>query len=294
MGGKKADACRKRVIIQGTMHALPSDHRCRADERPPVLLCVGGHDPSGGAGIVADVQTATALGVHPTSVPTAFTVQDTRNAALVRPLPVAVVEAALDALDADLPARAAKVGLLASPALARAFTRWWRARPSRLPVVLDPVLVASGGRRLWIEGSDPVAALRACLPTVTLLTPNHGELVALTPEVTGDDEESRARRLCALGARAVLVTGGDRPTPAVESTLYDADGRRARWISPRLPGTFHGSGCTLATAVAACLALGYGLRAAVDEGERFTATALAGAWTLGRGGAIPRRSGPWR
>ncbi len=275
------------------LHRFPQ--RDEAEGLLPVLLCLGGHDPSGGAGLVADVQTATALGVHPLSVVTALTVQDSRDAALVRAVPAPLVAAALRRLDADIPARAVKVGLLASPALARTFCRWWRARRPSLPVVLDPVLRASGGRRLWSVAGDPVAALRDCLPSVTLLTPNHEELVALTPEVAGDEEEeARARRLCALGAGAVLVTGGDRPTPAVESTLYDAGGRRGHWASPRLPGSFHGSGCTLAAAVASFLALGYDLRGAVDEAQRFTAAALAAARPLGRGAAIPWRGGPWR
>lgn len=269
---------------------LPS----RAEGLPPVLLCLGGHDPSGGAGIVADVQTATALGVHPLSVVTALTVQDSRNAVLVRAVPAALVAAALRRLDADMPVRAVKVGLLASPAAARAFRLWWRARRPRLPVVLDPVLRASGGRVLWTGTGDPLAALRDCLPSTLLLTPNHDELVALTPEIAGDDDEARARRLCSLGAGAVLVTGGDQPTPEVESSLYDAGGRRGFWRSLRLAGAFHGSGCTLASAVASFLAHGYDLRAAVDEALRFSAVALASAWPLGRGGAIPQRGGPWR
>jgi hydroxymethylpyrimidine/phosphomethylpyrimidine kinase len=268
--------------------------RSAAEDLPPVLLCLGGHDPSGGAGLVADVQTATALGVHPVSVVTALTVQDSRNAASVRPVPAPLVLDAMRRLDDDFPLCGLKVGLLASPALARALLRWWRARRPRLPVILDPVLRASGGRVLWSGAGDPVAALRGCLPAVTLLTPNHEELLALTPEVAGDDDEQRARRLCALGAGAVLVTGGDRPTPAVESALYDATGRRAVWSIPRLEGSFHGSGCTLAAATASFLALGYDIRGAVDEAQRFTAAALAGAWPLGRGAAVPRRWGPWR
>lgn len=257
------------------------------------MLCVGGHDPSGGAGIVADVQTATALGVHPLTVISALTVQDSRNAVRVRSVPAPLFFTALTHVTADIKPRIVKVGLLGSEPLVHQFTRWRNICAPRLPVIIDPILWASGGKHLWTGRGDPVEALKALLPGSFLVTPNRVELRALTPDVTSDDDEARARRLCELGVMNVLVTGGDLPGYEVRSALYDHRGCLQQWGHPRLPGSFHGSGCTLATAIGACLALGHDLRSAIGEAERFTASALASAQPLGHGAAIPWRVGRW-
>ena len=252
---------------------------------PPVVLIIAGNDPSGGAGICADTQAVTALGAHPAPVITALTVQDTVDARRVEALAAELVIAQAEAVLADLPVRAIKLGLLASAAIGVAVAELL-ARHQRLPVVIDPVLVAAGGAAL-AEDALVAVYLERLVPLATVLTPNATEILRLAP--AGSDPRTRAAALLALGACFVLAKGGDAMTPAVDELLLGADGSEvaARW--PRLPGRFHGSGCTLAAAIAARLAHGDAVPAAVATAQRFTQRALAEAWALGRGQRIPAR-----
>lgn len=252
---------------------------------PPVVLVIAGNDPSGGAGIAADLQAITHLGCHPAPVIAALTVQDTTNAYAVEAVAADFVVAQAEKVLEDLDVRAIKLGLLASAATGEAIAALL-ARHAKIPVVTDPVLVAAGGAQLAED--ELVAVYRNdILPRTTLLTPNALELRRLAPD--GTDNRARVAALLEHGAQWVLAKGGDEKTAKVENYLFNRDGEQQRWITERLAGEHHGSGCTLASAIAAHLALGETVPRAVDRAQAFTFDALSRGWQLGRGQRIPDR-----
>src|SRR5215468_10532555 len=249
----------------------------RAGGKPaiPVALSVAGSDPSGGAGIQADLKTFHAFGVYGAAVITTLTVQNTRGVQAVHPVAADVVLAQLDAVDDDLAIGAAKLGLVPTAALAEALGERLRRRP--LPrLVVDPVLVAGSGDALAAAGT--AAALRALLPHALLVTPNLAEAAALIGRPIEDvaDMREAARVLVGRGARAALVKGGHLPhrpidVLAVGTDVHDLD-------AARIPsGPTHGTGCTLSAGIAAALAGGADLLAAVMRARRFVHRALAAA-----------------
>jgi hydroxymethylpyrimidine/phosphomethylpyrimidine kinase len=257
------------------------------DKRPGVL-CVGGHDPTGGAGIQADIETLTALGVRPFSLVTCLTTQDTNDVAGILPTPVAAFRQQFDRLLADIQPDAIKIGLLGSVDVA-SFLAGRLAAFDR-PLVIDPVLRAGGGEPLAGE------ALRHCLRDrlvcrATLLTPNLAELMQLTGQT---DVAAAAQSLLDLGAAGVLVTGADaaaeRQDDQVSNTLYAPEAPSVSWNWPRLPHVYHGSGCTLASACAAGLARGDPLAEAVAAAQAFTWHSLARGGRPGTGQHLPDRS----
>lgn len=254
--------------------------------QPPGVLIIAGNDPSGGAGVTADTQAVTTLGAHPACVITALTVQDTVNAHRVEAVSAGLVAEQARAVLADLEIRAIKIGLLASSDIGRAVAGVLADHPN-IPVVLDPVLVAAGGAEL-AEDELVEVIQRKLLPLAALVTPNALEIRRLAGE-TGD-RDSRAARLLAKGARYVLAKGGDEDTPGVENVLYGPGGFReaSRW--KRLPGQFHGSGCTLASAIAALLARGRPMPAAVAQAQRYVWESLETAYRPGTGQLVPRRN----
>ncbi len=252
---------------------------------PPVVLIIAGNDPSGGAGIAADIQAVTTLGAHPAPVISALTVQDTVDARAVQLVDTKFIVAQAEAVLADLPVAAIKLGLLGSAEIGLAVAALLERHPT-LPLVVDPVLYAAGGAALAEEALISVY-LERLAPLATLMTPNALESRRLAP--TALDPEARAHALLERGARAVLVKGGDEATAGVTNSLHLADGTVQRWEWPRLPGSFHGSGCTLASAIATRLAHGDALGAAVDAAQRATQRWLDASWQLGRGQRIPAR-----
>lgn len=252
---------------------------------PPVVLIIAGNDPSGGAGLCADTQAVTALGAHPAPVITALTVQDTRDAWVVEPVsPRRVVEQA-EAVLADLPVAAIKLGLLGTAAICREVAALLARHPA-IPTVVDPVLFAAGGAAL-AEAEVVEAYLRELAPRATVLTPNALESRRLAPDAA--TPEARGAALVERGAAWVLVKGGDEDTPEVEDLLVGRDGARHRATWPRLAGSFHGSGCSLASAIAARLAHGDDPPTAVATAQRAVHRWLAASWQLGRGQRIPAR-----
>lgn len=251
----------------------------------PVVLCLSGHDPSGGAGIQADIESVRAQGVHPATVVTALTVQDSRNVYAVEALPSQGVIQAAESLLADLPVRVIKLGMLGSAANATAIAALL-ARHATIPVVLDPVLHASGGAEL--SGQAVVdAMLQDLLPRTTVLTPNLKEARVLAKPAQGRDECARA--LLARAVRHVLITGGDEADEAeVVNSLHGAGGVKA-WRWPRLPAQYHGSGCTLAASLAARLALGEALPQAAESAQQYTLDTLRRASRIGHGRHFPLR-----
>lgn len=256
----------------------------KREKVPPTVLVIAGNDPSGGAGIAADIQAVTAMGAHPAPVLTALTVQDTHNASAVRPLDADFVIAQARAVVEDLDVAVVKVGLLASAAVGEAVAALL-AELGR-PAVIDPVLVAAGGARLSEDALVDVIRHRLA-PLATLLTPNAGEVRALVPE--HDTDERRAASLVADGAGAVLVKGADEDTPEVHNVLYDAGGESAVYTWSRLPHHYHGSGCTLASATAALMARGSSVEEAVAAAQRYTWEALRRGFQPGSGQHIGHR-----
>lgn len=251
---------------------------------PPRVLCLSGLDPIGGAGLQADIETLAAHGVHSLGLVTALTVQDSRNVRRMIATDPALLDEQLTVLLADCRPDAVKLGLLGSAAQLPVIA----AHLARLgvPVVCDPVLRAGGGSDL--AAADFPDALRArLLPLVAVLTPNAAEARRLVPEAV--TLAACAITLLADGCARVLVTGGDEPGDGVINQAWSHDGCTRCWNWPRLPETFHGAGCTLASAIAARLALGDVVDDAMDAGQRWTQAALARAITVGGGRRIPGR-----
>ena len=263
----------------------------RSRSLPPIVLAFAGSDPSGGAGLQADLLTLAALGCHPLSVVTAITVQDTSGVAAVYPVSADWVAQQARAVLADMPVGAFKIGMVATHENVAAIAAVIDEHPA-LPVVLDPVLTSGRGDPLG-AGDVATALVELLVPRATVVTPNSLEArsLAAAPGERTDalPLERCAERLTARGAKFVLVTGTHEPTHEVVNALYDVRGliRTDRW--ERLPGEYHGSGCTLASAVAAGLAHGLVVPEAVQAAQRFTWQTLADGFRAGAGQAIPDR-----
>ena len=259
-------------------------------KRPKVLcprvnvLCFSGHDPSGGAGIQADIETIAALGGHALTVITAYTVQDTANVLRVAAAEHAMFKAQIEALLADCQVDAIKIGLLGSarqiPVLVEVIRRL------KVPVVLDPVLRAGGGKNL-VSARFLRELKTKLLPRVDVLTPNAAEARWLAPNATTLD--GCGIELLKRGAKNVLITGGDESGKDVLNSWHTVGRAPRRFVWSRLPQRFHGAGCTLAAAVAVLLAQGYSMGAALQDAQAYTHRALSGAFRVGQGRKIPGR-----
>jgi hydroxymethylpyrimidine/phosphomethylpyrimidine kinase len=257
---------------------------------PPIVLTFAASDPSGGAGIQADLMTLSSMGCHALSVITAITVQDTLGVEAVHPLDSAWVEDQARAVLEDMPVAAFKIGLLGSVEIVSVIAEIVSDYPN-IPLVLDPVLASGRGDELANE--EVLQAIREMLlPQTTVLTPNSMEARRLAEE--DEDEESPdlatcAQRLISDGCEYVLITGTHENTAKVINTLYGENGqiRSDRW--ERLPGSYHGSGCTLASAIAANLANGLDIADAVRDAQEYTWQALANGFRPGMGQHIPDR-----
>ena len=247
---------------------------------PSIALTIAGSDPSGGAGVQADLKTFHAFGVYGTAVITTLTAQDTTGVHEVVSLDARFVGAQLDAVLGDLSVGAAKTGLIGTVALVEVIAARLGARP--VPLVVDPVMVASTGRRLVDAGV--LAAMRDRLvPLATLVTPNLAEAEALTGRRVNDVAGMRdaARALVDRGAGAALVTGGHLDGPPRDVLLVDGDFHELS--AARIDIRAHGTGCTLSAAVAAGLAAGRTLPEAVARAKRYVTRALETAVDVGRG-----------
>ncbi len=257
---------------------------------PPLVLTFSASDPSGGAGMQADILTLASMGCHPLSVITAITVQDTMGVEGVSPIEAEWVADQARAILEDMPVDAFKIGVLGSVENIAAIAEIISDYPN-IPLILDPVLASGRGDELATD--EMTHALRELLlPQTTILTPNSLEARRLAESDADDEEPSLAvcaERLLETGVEYVLITGTHESTPQVVNTLYNKAGivRVDNW--PRLPGKFHGSGCTLASAIAAMLANGLELPEAVREAQDYTWHALAKAFRPGMGQAIPDR-----
>lgn len=252
--------------------------------RLPLILCISGHDPGGGAGIQADIEAAAANGAHACSVISCLTDQDSCDVYRLLPQPPRQVLAQARRVLADSPIAALKIGLLGDASLALGLGELLAERPE-LPVVLDPVLASGAGTALGDRALEQ--ALRGLLPRVRLVTPNSLEARRLAD--AGDDLGACADRLLRLGAGAVLITGTHEDEAQVVNRLYRPGAAPERWDCRRLAASYHGSGCTLAAAIAARLAAGESLPQAVRAGLDFTWRSLEAGWQSGRCQPIPDR-----
>lgn len=252
---------------------------------PPVVLVIAGSDSGGGAGVQADVRTLAAHGVFPTTAISALTAQNTLGVQSSFVVPPEVVAAQIDAVVSDFTVRAAKTGMLASAAIIEVVAS--RAEAGVLPaLVVDPVMVASSGDRL-LEPDGERAYRERLFPLATVVTPNLREAAVLLgrPVTTVADMHAAAGELAGTGARAVLVKGGHLQGDHAVDVLWDGE-RTLELVAPRVPtANVHGTGCSLASAIAAGLSRGVELVTAVEAAKGYVHRGLAAAagWTLGRG-----------
>jgi hydroxymethylpyrimidine/phosphomethylpyrimidine kinase len=260
-------------------------------EAHPIVLSFAATDPTGGAGMQADILTIASMGCHPLSVITAVTIQDTSGVDDVLPIDAEWVADQARAVLEDMPVAAFKIGLLGSVENIAAIAEVISDYPD-VPMVFDPIIASGRGDELANE--DMRDAMRELLlPQTTILTPNSIEARRLIQDEENDEDhpalEECAKRIIQLGCEFVLVTGTHEHTPKVINTLYGGRGlvRVDNW--PRLPGIYHGSGCTLASAIAALLANGLSMEEAVQEAQEYTWQSLQYGFRPGMGQHIPDR-----
>jgi len=250
--------------------------------RPPSALTIAGSDSGGGAGIQADLKTFAAHDVHGVSAIAALTAQHTRGVTAVRVPDVAFLRAQVDACFDDFDIRVVKLGMLATGEVIATVADLLAAHAS-VPVVLDPVMVATSGAKLLADNA--LDALRTrLLPRATIATPNLPEAELLLGATIGDVDAMRAAcgRLRELGAQSVLLKGGHLPGGDVVVDVFADDAGLHEIRHPRLSLEAHGTGCTLASAIAARLALGDDVRAACIAASDYVHRALVSGYRPGR------------
>jgi hydroxymethylpyrimidine/phosphomethylpyrimidine kinase len=254
------------------------------DKKSPGTRCalsIAGSDSSGGAGIQADLKTFAAFGLHGLSAVTAVTAQNMLKVTAIHRVPARQVEQQLHAVFDEFPIAAVKIGMLGGAATIAAVASFLRER-CRAPIVLDPVLVSSSGRRLL--PAKALAVLREeLIPLAALLTPNVPEAAALLGRrlTTPDALREAAQDLLDLGARSVLLKGGHHAGDPVCDYLIDATGI-CTFRHARLAVSARGTGCALSAAIAAGLARGQSRKAAVQAAEQYLQLALRDAYRAGR------------
>lgn len=252
--------------------------------RKPIVLSFSGHDPSGGAGVQADIETIVSHHCHACSVITALTEQDSRNVRRLLPQPTDAILSQARTVLADYRIAAIKIGLLGHVGAVTAIHTILREQPG-VPVVLDPVLAAGGGTPL-ADRQLLDAVIELLLPLTTVLTPNSQEARQLAGM---DDLTACGQALRAKGAEYVLITGSHEATAEVHNQLFTPDNGTHIFHWQRLPHDYHGSGCTLASAVAALLAQGLDAFTAIGEAQDYTWQALEAGYRPGNGQFNPDR-----
>lgn len=250
------------------------------DSFTPIVLCLSGHDPVGGAGIQADIEAIHAQAVHACTAITALTVQNSQRVEDFEPVSPRLLRAQLQCLLADIRPDAVKIGMVGSVEIATVIGECLQSLGD-VPVVLDPVLGGNLGGSLARKGL--ISALRQLLAHTTVLTPNSLELHQLAQSETPETE------LLALGSRALLVTGGHIKGDHICNTLWQIGKDPIPYQWERQAGEFHGSGCTLAACCAARLARGETIEEAVANAQHYTDQCIRRAVQIGQGQATPWR-----
>ena len=248
------------------------------------VLIVAGSDSGGGAGIQADIKAVTALGGYAATAVTALTAQNTQGVFGIHDVPVEFISQQMELVLDDIGADCIKFGMLGQPEVIEAVAGVLDAKAAGIPVVLDPVMIAKGGAQLLVP--EAVETLKSVLvPLATVITPNLPEAESLAGHAEGglDGAEALARDLLALGPKAVLLKGGHRDGGEVVDLLVSGDGV-ARFAGPRIDTlNTHGTGCTLASAIAAGIAQGLELEAAVARARDYVIEAIRTAPGFGSG-----------
>jgi hydroxymethylpyrimidine/phosphomethylpyrimidine kinase len=252
---------------------------------PPLVLAIGGSDPSGGAGIQADLQTIHANGGRAITVVTSITAQNTRRVVATHDLPGSVVRAQLDAALEDFRVAAVKTGMLGGADAVSAIVGALAGRG--LPLVVDPVVLSSSGFRL-LSKSGVEALVRDLLPLALVCTPNRheAELLSGIAVHTPADAERAARRIQALGPRAVVVKGGHLEGALAQDLLLEGDRVQLFPAAEITPGGAHGTGCVFAAALATWLARGAEPADAVARAKAFVTDAIRHRLRIGQGEPI--------
>jgi len=253
---------------------------------PPVVLTISGFDPSSGAGVTADIKTIAAHGCYGTACITALTVQSTAGVRRVEPVSRELVRETLREVASDMPPAAVRIGMLGSLDVVEAVAEFLEgARPPN--IVLDPILHATSGAALLDEkGAQRLA--KALIPLATVVTPNVDEAAALTGVTVRnlDEMKQAARKLHAVGAQNVVVTGGhlERAVDVLSIALPEGNFEQLEFASDRLrSSSTHGTGCAFATALAANLALGRQLQYAIVLAKAYVTKAISRAFPIGKG-----------
>ena len=263
--------------------------------KPARLLIIAGSDSSGGAGIQADIKTAAAFGVYAMTAITAITAQNTKAVTAVHAVPPEIVRRQIVACLEDIGADAIKTGMLANAAIVKIVAATLKKYARGIPVVVDPVMVSTSGAALLTREAEETIRKRL-LPLATLVTPNIPEAKRLTGmRGTGRAElRSAARRLIEMGAKAALIKGGHSTRATIDDVLV-WDGGEDILAFPRIKTRHtHGTGCTLATAVACGLAQGLPLPVAVGKAREYVQAAIADAPGFGHGHGPLNHMVKWR
>jgi hydroxymethylpyrimidine/phosphomethylpyrimidine kinase len=250
-------------------------------KRVPRALTIAGSDSGGGAGIQADLKTFAALGVYGMSAVTAVTAQNTISVTAVQPIDPEIVREQIRAVVSDIGVDAVKTGMLYTRDIIEAVAE--ELSQLKVPIVVDPVMVAKSGAKLLREDAEE-ALIKRILPLATVVTPNLPEaenLAKMSIECLEDAEEA-AKKIATLGPRAVVVKGGHLEQDECVDTLY-YDGVVRRYTGRRVSGGTHGTGCTFASAIAALLAKGYDIYEAVERAKRFVEEAITYSKRVGSG-----------
>jgi hydroxymethylpyrimidine/phosphomethylpyrimidine kinase len=250
----------------------------------PVVLSLSGHDPSGGAGIQADIETLVSHQCHACSVITALTEQDSSNVKkLIPQKPQDIIDQAQSVLN-DFPVKAIKIGLIGHHETASAIQSILLQHP-HIPVILDPVLAAGGGTSLANKQLIN-SIIELLLPCTTVLTPNSNEARLLADQ---SDLSDCGQTLLAKGCDYVLITGTHEQSATVDNQLFQANSKTETFSWDRLGEEYHGSGCTLASSIAGLVAQGLDPFTAISEAQDYTWNALADAYHPGKGQFNPNR-----
>lgn len=250
---------------------------------------LSGLDPSGGAGIQADIQAITSLGGHPLPVLTCLTVQDTKNVYGAEAIDPAIIKQQLECLDKDIPIHAVKTGAMGNAAVVNVLMEFLDSHPE-LPLIVDPVIKAAGGGDL--ADDELVKAMKGSLfARAEMITPNGVELLQLGD---CDSESQAADKLLSAGCKSVLATGGHGTGPHIINTLYSVGQESINWQLERIGANeYHGTGCTLAAAISAGIASGLSSRAAISQAQNYVSRTLSSALSIGQGQRVPNRGIPW-